>query len=671
MDNIGINGAELTAESLPKPPVKPTSKANGNPDPYPNFPDEFKQKNIWCLWKREFKDGEWKKIPYRNLGQRARSNDSSTWVSYGIAVSNFRYKPEEIDGIGVFVSDGITFIDFDDCRNADTGEIEPWATEVLADLNSYTEVSPSGTGLHVYVRGAVETASKINGCEVYGKDRFFTVTGKHVDGTPLEINEYPRLAGFRDRVAGNKLRPYPLQKAGTARGKSKKANDLIVYAPADLDTLLRGDWEGGRYYSQSEADLAAWNLLLRRYDGHVEKAEEVFRASGLMRDKWDEYRGAKTYGEKTIALAVKSYTEWQATTTVVATASGVAATADGETEGYGSLQTYTELKKRRQNAKPYLVENICRRGQIVVVVGDSSLGKSALVNQLGWAVATGQPFLGRATQQAKALIIDIENSADQQLELAECFRKMFDQAEFPESIALPENVWTDVAGQKQLEHFIASFKPGIVIIDSLKSFQCEAEKAGKENGLFMQWARRITKSYDCAMVLVHHPRKPSAETKVEAPWLGDENLPVITWMNGAAGAKGLINLADVRWGVDRAHDEKECFVMRINERTVGDSGVMRVVREYDDEGREAGYSLRHGLSLLTDAQIEKYISLPQEFHFTDACKACGGAKSVASRLINRAKQAGALRQVGRGKYEKIRTADRDETEEAFDKDFPF
>ena len=62
---------------------------------------------------------------------------------------------------------------------------------------------------------------------------------------------------------------------------------------------------------ESEADLAAWNLLLRECEGDVEKAEEIFRDSALMRDKWDEHRGAKTYGEKTIAMAVKSYADWK------------------------------------------------------------------------------------------------------------------------------------------------------------------------------------------------------------------------------------------------------------------------------------------------------------------------------------------------------------------------
>src|SRR5580704_5426507 len=102
---------------------------------------------------------------------------------------------------------------------------------------------------------------------------------------------------------------------------------------------------------------------------------------------------------------------------------------------------------------------------------------------------------------------------------------MFNQNEFPETIAVPENILTDVAGQKQVEHFVATFQPGIVVIDSLKSFQSEAEKAGRENGLFMQWARRITKTYDCTMVLVHHPRKPSAEIREDAPWLGNDQLP--------------------------------------------------------------------------------------------------------------------------------------------------
>jgi len=44
-------------------------------------------------------------------------------------------------------------IDLDKCRNPETGELEPEAQEIVRRMDSYTEVSPSGTGVHIYVIG--------------------------------------------------------------------------------------------------------------------------------------------------------------------------------------------------------------------------------------------------------------------------------------------------------------------------------------------------------------------------------------------------------------------------------------------------------------------------------------------------------------------------------------
>jgi putative DNA primase/helicase len=280
-------------------------------EPFASFPAELKCQRIWCMWRLEAdRNGKLTKVPYRDLVYKASSTKSDTWTCYETALSNFLNYQEEIDGIGCFAAGEISFIDFDDCRDVDNGEIEPWAEKIIAELDTYTEVSPSGTGLHAFVRGIVESASKINGCEIYSIGRFFTVTGKHVSGTPLEVNAYPRLTEFRRRIAGNELRPYKLQKYG-AKPCSKTGLGLVLPKPVDLGSLLAGDLS--RYDGdQSRADLAACNLLLRKHDGDVEKAETEFRESALMRPKWDEMRGAKTYGDLTLGKAVKSYEEWKA-----------------------------------------------------------------------------------------------------------------------------------------------------------------------------------------------------------------------------------------------------------------------------------------------------------------------------------------------------------------------
>lgn len=78
----------------------------------------------------------------------------------------------------------------DNCRNASTGQIESWAQMIVERLHSYTELSPSGSGLHIIVKAKLPAGGrKANQIEIYDCSRYFTFTGDHLVGTPLEINE--------------------------------------------------------------------------------------------------------------------------------------------------------------------------------------------------------------------------------------------------------------------------------------------------------------------------------------------------------------------------------------------------------------------------------------------------------------------------------------------------
>jgi primase-polymerase (primpol)-like protein len=143
----------------------------------------------WLCWRSEERDGKPTKIPYSPLtGQRASSTTPGTWAGYEEAVR--ACKEHGYGGIGfVFTSeDDLCGVDLDGCLNADTGEIEPWARIIIEELDSYTEISPSGTGVHVLVRATLPEGRNRKGrFETYDRDRYFTVTGKHLAGTPRTI----------------------------------------------------------------------------------------------------------------------------------------------------------------------------------------------------------------------------------------------------------------------------------------------------------------------------------------------------------------------------------------------------------------------------------------------------------------------------------------------------
>src|SRR5262249_49315725 len=102
------------------------------------------------------------------------------------------------DGIGHVLTGEETGVDLDDCRDPETGAIEPWAREIISDLDTYCEVSPSGTGVKLWLPGPLPDGWSdhrkpfaTGEVEVYDRGRYFAVTGQRVEGTPTTVNERP------------------------------------------------------------------------------------------------------------------------------------------------------------------------------------------------------------------------------------------------------------------------------------------------------------------------------------------------------------------------------------------------------------------------------------------------------------------------------------------------
>jgi primase-polymerase (primpol)-like protein len=73
--------------------------------------------------------------------------------------------------------DPFTGMDLDGCRDPESGEVKVWAAEIVSSLGGYTELSPSGKGLHIIVKGKAPKALKLPYIEMYSIERFFTMTG--------------------------------------------------------------------------------------------------------------------------------------------------------------------------------------------------------------------------------------------------------------------------------------------------------------------------------------------------------------------------------------------------------------------------------------------------------------------------------------------------------------
>jgi primase-polymerase (primpol)-like protein len=149
------------------------------------IPGELKTYHTWVLWKLARVGDDWTKHPYGvGTGRRASSTDSRTWSSYKEVLA--AYEAGGYDGIGFVLSTGDPYcgVDLDNAVNPETGEVAGWAQTIIEGLEGYTELSPSGTGIHIIVRGELPGKGNRKGSlEMYDKKRFFTVTGHRLGGT--------------------------------------------------------------------------------------------------------------------------------------------------------------------------------------------------------------------------------------------------------------------------------------------------------------------------------------------------------------------------------------------------------------------------------------------------------------------------------------------------------
>jgi putative DNA primase/helicase len=144
-----------------------------------NIPDTLKRRPQWVNWRFVERDGKNTKIPCTPKGQNASSTDLMTWSTFDAVLDAF--EKGKYDGIGFVFCSGDPFVgvDLDSCRNPETGKIEEWAQAILDSFEDavHVEISPSGVGVHIIARGLRREGVNTKYVEVYGQDRFFTMTG--------------------------------------------------------------------------------------------------------------------------------------------------------------------------------------------------------------------------------------------------------------------------------------------------------------------------------------------------------------------------------------------------------------------------------------------------------------------------------------------------------------
>lgn len=250
-----------------------------------NIPHEMRIYPQWVVWRYEDTDSKKPtKVPYSaKTGHLASVTDPNTWAGFDECVNAMSSGWYAGIGFVLTENDPYSFIDLDDTKGDQTALDRQ--IKIFNEFNSYAERSPSGSGLHIIVKGAIPSGRRRSFIEVYSSLRYMTMTGDVYRNAPInDCNELLNVLWGQMGQGSVAVAHY----AGLAEAKETDEqvyNRAVAAANGDkFAELYAGKWEG-MYASQSEADFALVDIIAF-YTQNRAQISRMFRASGLgQRDK--------------------------------------------------------------------------------------------------------------------------------------------------------------------------------------------------------------------------------------------------------------------------------------------------------------------------------------------------------------------------------------------------
>lgn len=324
-----------------------------------------------------------------------------------------------------------------------------------------------------------------------------------------------------------------------------------------------------------------------------------------------------------------------------------------------------DLRQRceRLGTSFHLVEGLTPCRSLSIIVGDSGLGKSPLLYQMGLCIASGTPFLGNPVRQGRVLYLDFENGLEQVEEMTQRMAK-FLGLEWPVAnfVGWNANDCPSDWGRpgRGVAELIRDVRPEIAFIDPVAAPFPVVEKQNADTQGVYQSLRSIVRDVGCAIALIHHIRKPLDDCPVASIEDGD----LRRWFEQARGPRALINGADVRLGIDlpgvacAGLSQDIALVMGGFRRVRGSIPLVHLTRVLDEDGEPLAYRRVSGPELLPVEQRSAYERLPEVFRFKEARQVYGKGPQATTDWLAKCQAATILRHdKGRGVYEKCKPAD--------------
>lgn len=236
------------------------------PDDVTAIPAALTTRPHWVTWQWQWDRARaaWTKRPLVAGSDRwASSTNPGTWHAFPDAARSWQGRGHDGIGFVVTADDPLIGVDLDHCRDAVTGALTPAALATIATLDTYTELTPSGTGVRLWLLGQLpDTGRKHKDTEIYDRGRYLTVTGQRVPSTPATLAERP------DALAAWMAATFPARAPlHVAPGGPSLYSDpeLLAAALAAANgakfRALYYHGDAGGYHSGSEAHAALCAML--------------------------------------------------------------------------------------------------------------------------------------------------------------------------------------------------------------------------------------------------------------------------------------------------------------------------------------------------------------------------------------------------------------------------
>lgn len=396
-------------------------------------------------------------------GNPASSVDPSTWCNFNFALAN--YEKRKCMGIGFVLRPPLIGVDLDDV--VVDGKINEFGNKVIETLNSYTEYSPSGTGVHIICKGILPRSVKRPEIEIYNTGRYFTLTGNVIAQHPIRL-----LTNELQELLGTSLESETSNKQGWIKESLEKIQPGNIHNESIriIGRLHEDGWEKDDIYT-----------LLKP---HIEKIGGDPKALLTRCESIAKYpRGEELLTEaKQLTTSDETY----------------------------SISSFLALEDK----VTWLVPGIIADKSLGFIAGLPETGKTWVCMDLAVECARGGGYwLGKfPVKDCKVLYIDQERwKGETKRRLKAIIQaKALNKESIDSNLFIKSGTTTRIDLQHSFDAFrreIEKLRPDLIIVDSFTTFHTKEENNRKDVQEVLERIKQIRNEFGCAFLFVDHEGK--------------------------------------------------------------------------------------------------------------------------------------------------------------------